>query len=100
VMGYALVDELAADAGFSNPTDRDEFSWSAQTNATLYEVVRAETADFSTTCTYFSTANSYYSDPNQPDPGVVYHYLVRALSPNAGSWGWNSAGIERVLSCP
>jgi hypothetical protein len=36
----------------------------------------------------------------QPSPGAIWHYLVRPLEPFPGSFGFDSAGVERIVSCP
>jgi hypothetical protein len=41
-----------------------------------------------------------FTDPEEPPPGKAFHYLVSPAAPHAGSWGKNSAGVERVVSCP
>ena len=38
-------------------------------------------------------------DPTLPAPGEILHYLVRAAAPNVGSWGQDSAGVERDPAC-
>lgn len=98
-MGYGLIDEITGPAGFFNPLDRDEYSWPAQPGASGYEVVAAETSDFSFGCYTITTADTFWSDPQQPGSGIVLHYLVRAVSPLLGSWGY-ALGVERTDICP
>jgi hypothetical protein len=98
--GAGLVDETGPESGFYNPADRDEYSWTDQAGATLYEVARSAAADFSVSCTIFTTAAPLLSDPELPAaPGDVFYYLNRALAPYAGSWGADSMLVERVVPC-
>jgi hypothetical protein len=39
-----------------------------------------------------------YSWP--PQPGATSYQVARAAAPHAGSWGTDSAGAVRVVSCP
>ena len=97
--GYGLVDEIEGNSGFHNPADTNEFSWTAQPQATSYEGRRSTEPDFSVGCTTVPITEPLWSDPEQPPPGVVFHYLVRAMTPSVGSWGADSAGNERVPAC-
>jgi hypothetical protein len=97
--GAGIVDEVAGVAAFRNPDDRDEFSWPAQPRATEYEVARSDSPDFGTGCVISTTNRLYWSDPDPPLQGNGFHYLVRGLQPNAGSWGKRSDGSERTV-CP
>lgn len=98
--GFGLVDEIGETTGFTNPADKDEYSWPAQTGAASYEVARSTSPDFGSSCVLFSASEAEYSDAARPAPGQVYFYLVRPLAPHAGSWGQDSAGEERFFSCP
>ena len=98
--GSGLVDEIAGNAGFHNPADKSEYSWPVQPGALSYEVARASSADFSTDCGTTVTTNSFVFATTEPPSGGVFYYLVRALTPNPGSWGANSADVERVNICP
>jgi hypothetical protein len=97
--GSGLVDEIVAQSGFRNLSDRNEFSWFAQPGGTAYEVARSDQPDFSAGCWLNTTSLNYWVDTEVPADGAVFHYLVRAVSPNAGSWGTNHLGVERA-SCP
>jgi hypothetical protein len=97
--GHGMLDEVAGIAAFRNPDDRNEFSWPAQPRATLYEVARSDSPDFTTGCITDTTNQLYWSDPETPLTGDAFHYLVRGLEPNAGSWGKRSDGTERTV-CP
>jgi hypothetical protein len=85
---------------YLNNGRKDQFSWPSQEGATLYEVARSTARDFSTGCTTFTTSDSFWNDPSSPSTGVCFHYLVRALTPNLGSWGSDSSGLERTGVCP
>ena len=97
--GFGLVDEVRGGASFRNQGERNELSWPAQPGAALYEIARSEQPDFASGCWLNSTDQTYWVDLEDPGVGVVFHYLVRALAPNVGSWGAGSSGIERSL-CP
>jgi len=94
--GAGLVDELAEDAVFAGP---DTLVWTAQPGATLYEVARADATDFGTGCVVFPASIPSLSDPTLPSVGTVLHYLIHSAAPNAGSWGRDSAGVERLVPC-
>jgi hypothetical protein len=97
--GYGLIDELSGTIGFFDPADKTELSWPAQAGATHYQVIRADTRDFSSGCTlYPQTANTFFVDAENPPEGG-FCYLVRATRPNQGSWGADGSGAERVLPC-
>jgi hypothetical protein len=98
--GYGVVDEISGSCGFFNPGDKNEFSWPAQEGATSYEVVRSSLPDLSGDCAAVTRTETYWSDAEDPAQNVCYHYLVRALTPHLGSWGQDSAGVERTNICP
>jgi len=98
--GSGIVDEISGSAGFTNPADLTQLCWPAQAGAAQYEVVRSTRSDFTAGCTRMTTSASCISDPAQPGAGTTFNYLVRALLPMAGSWGADSAGLERIVSCP
>lgn len=89
-------DELAGDAAFDGA---GLLAWTAQPGATGYEIARSDTPAFAAGCTVWTTADPSTTDAAVPAPGAVYHYLVRALAPNPGSWGVDSAGTERTVVC-
>ncbi len=95
--GFGLVDELQGLAGFRNASDKNELSWPAQPWASSYQIARSGVADFSSGCWLNDTQQLYFEDAEDPTPGILYHYLVRAFEPHSGSWGRNSAGVERVV---
>jgi hypothetical protein len=98
--GYGMVDDIEGNSGFNNLSDKTKYSWQAQPNATGYEVARSTYKNFSQNCTKFITSNTYINDSEIPAAGVTFYYLVRATAPNAGSWGQDSSGTERTVSCP
>jgi len=97
--GYGVIDEITGVCGFDNPGDKNEFSWTAQTGATSYEVARSADPQFSSGCTITTTSSIYWSDGDPVVSGVCHNYLVRVIAPNVGSWGENTAG-ERLGVCP
>jgi hypothetical protein len=98
--GHAIVDELSGLSGFFKPTDNTEYSWRAQSGATLYQVARGTSPDFSTGCSTFTSSTPFVNDSTLPSSiGGRLYYLVRSLSPFPGSWGANSAGVERGFTC-
>ena len=93
--GHGLTDETAAEAVFaagSPPT----YSWPAQAGATAYQVARADAPDFSAGCVIVPVTQPWWADPQTPAVGAAYYYLNRAASPQVGSWGANSAALERT----
>ena len=97
---YGIVDEISGLSGFFNPGDRGEYSWPPQLGATGYEVVRSEVADFSQDCTILDTLTPFLIDSDPLLEGALFYYLTRAVAPNIGSWGRDSAGNERDELCP
>ena len=76
-----------------------EYSWPAQAGATSYEVARASSPDFFTACETFTTTATSIVSGTVLLPGEISYHLVRALTPNPGSWGEDSSGVERTI-CP
>jgi Zn-dependent metalloprotease len=85
--GFGDVDELSGAAGFLTPNDKTRFSWATQANATSYQVARATAPAYTAGCTTFGSASTFIVDPTLPPAGEVFFYLVRPLTPFAGSWG-------------
>jgi hypothetical protein len=98
--GAGLVDEITGPAGFTNPLDPSAFCWPAQPGATQYEVVRSPQPDFTSGCVRTVTTATCVNDPALPPAGAGFSFLVRALAPLPGSWGADSAGLERTIACP
>jgi len=98
--GHGLIDEIEGESGFHGPGNREEYSWQAQPSATSYEVARFAEPANPVGCTTVTTAETFVIDPQEPLTGLIFHYLVRALEPFAGSWGQDSEGIERTNVCP
>ena len=97
--GYGVVDEISGTSGFSVPGDKNAFCWQAQAGATEYGVVRSPSPRFSGICPGTITTATCWSPPDDPAPGVVYYFLVRATAPYPGSWGQDSSGTERQVAC-
>jgi hypothetical protein len=98
-VGANSIDEISGLAGFYHPGDKTKFTWHPQVGATSYRVARSDRPDFAS-CTMIVTPLGTFTDPEEPPPGKAFHYLVSPAAPHAGSWGKNSAGVERVVSCP
>ncbi len=99
-IGFGLIDELEATTGFHDGADRDKFSWTSQAGATMYEVSRSGSSDFSGGCDLYTTSDTYLTDTDDPTAEAAFYYLVRAKTPFTGSWGADSEGVERSFSCP
>lgn len=95
----ALSSEGGFDLGFHNPLDDTELSWSEQPGATGYQLLRSPRTDFSAECVTFETPGLQQTDATEPLPGEALCYLVRALTPDPGSWGASSDGSVRAVSC-
>ncbi len=96
--GYGVVDELTAPIMFFN---KDILMWEQQLGATRYAVARASKADYSAGCTLFTLPNQVnsFNTTGLPLSGQIRFFLVRPIAPNVGSWGQNSAGVERNIPC-
>jgi hypothetical protein len=97
--GYGVIDEISGPSGFSTLGDKTRFSWDAQGSATSYDVVRSPTPDFSSGCTEFSSSQPFVIDAELPPDESRFYYLVRPSAPHVGSWGQNSDGTPRAVSC-
>jgi hypothetical protein len=98
--GYGVTDETSSESGFYNPDDKNEYSWPAQPGAIRYEVARADTADFSIGCTMFGPfPQTFLVDVEPVLAGEIRYYMNRSFIPNLGSWGQDSAGVERAVPC-
>jgi hypothetical protein len=103
-VGFGSIDEIAPDAGFRSAGSKTLYSWDRQTGATSYEVATAGVRvadDRQPRCWFVQTTNTTsVDDPTAPEAGVLRFYMVRASSPNPGSWGRQSDGQERqFLPC-
>ena len=95
-----VTDETSNDSGFHNPDDKNEYSWPAQEGALWYQVARGNTSDFSIGCTTFGPSPLTRLVDSEPlGLGEIRFYLNRALAPSTGSWGLDSAGLERIVPC-
>jgi hypothetical protein len=94
--GFGAADELGNIAF----TTESSFTWAPQPGATRYQIARADVADFTTGCTAFPlTGASSFNDAAAVPAGQVRYYLVRPRLPHAGSWGIDSSGAERSVTC-
>ena len=98
--GYGVPDEVGGVSGFRTASDRNEYSWDAQAGATGYEVRRSDDPTMPSPCAGVVTAATSWIDAASPAAGELYSYLVRSTAPNTGSWGADSAGVERTTVCP
>ena len=97
--GYGVIDEISGTSGFNDPINPQEFCWVPQAGAVSYQVVRSTQPGFTTDCALSTITSTCLVDPLVPPGGAGYYYMVRALSPNAGSWGQRSDGTEREGGC-
>ena len=97
--GYGIVDEISSPISMNSDTAR--IFWGGQAGATAYQLVRSTRADFVSGCASFSIppGTNNYTEPTLPPVGMVLHYLVRSTAPHVGSWGYNSARVERAVPC-
>jgi len=94
-----MASDGAYDLGFHDPADPTELSWNAQPGATQYQLLRATRPEFPDGCTTFETFELCQADATEPQPGELLYYLVRVLMPDPGSWGLDSNGSVRTVSC-
>ncbi len=97
--GFGLVDEISGLAGFTDPDKKFSFCWPAQEGATEYRRVRADDPLFLGSCVNELTDRHCVNDEELPQPTRAHYYLVAPIAPNRGSFGADSAGIERT-TCP
>ncbi len=97
--GFGVTDELSGVSGFATAGDSTLFSWTPQTGATSYDVLRSTTPDFSSGCTLFSSSEPLIVDTELPADGIGFNYLVRPSAPYIESWGQMSDGSERIGGC-
>jgi hypothetical protein len=96
--GFGVIDEL--DDSGSVAADKMTLSWSAQQNATSYQLARSTTPDFTSACSSWTATLPLFQDPEFPAQGTAFYYVARAAAPFPGSWGRTSLGTERTPSCP
>jgi hypothetical protein len=97
--GYGIVDETSGDSGFHDPADKAAYCWDPQEGATEYEVRRSDRPWMPSPCAGTTTADTCWSDAEEPTPGSAFYYLNRPTAPSVGSWGYDSAGAERQNVC-
>jgi hypothetical protein len=100
-LGHGLVDEIDGVCGFHNLVDADEFSCPLQPGATRYEVARSPHPEFPSWvgCLRIVSDAATWVDSDPVPEGTCFYYLVRSHEPHPGSWGADSAGIERTVTC-
>ena len=97
--GFGATDEMSGVSGFATAGNKTRYSWTPQSGATSYGVVRSTTRGFSSGCTPFTSAGTFITDTTSPAPGVAFYYLVRPNAPYKGSWGQRSDGSLRIGGC-
>jgi hypothetical protein len=90
--------QSSAAAGFCNPVNLNEFCWPADPGAVLYEAARSSFPWFAD-CIVIKTTETSWIDPTLLAPGRSLYYLERTFDPGPDSWGTDSLGNERMLSC-
>jgi M6 family metalloprotease-like protein len=93
------VDELAPSLRLSKVGGASTLSWDELPGALTYWVAVSDSPQFQS-CqgeAVFGTSHVVLDDPQ---PGETSFMLVRTDSPNNGSWGLRSDGLERVADCP
>ena len=99
-IGYGAIDEVSGISGFFDAEEPNRFSWPAQSGATLYEVARADSADFAEGCvTFLPTSEDSVVDVEPVPPSSIRYYLVHPLAPHSGSWGQDSTPEDRTVPC-
>ncbi|HKY31375.1 MAG TPA: FG-GAP-like repeat-containing protein [Candidatus Polarisedimenticolia bacterium] len=96
--GHGSTDEIGGSIVLEPGGD---VCWSDSSGAVGYEVARSTSPDF-VPCGILLPAGGAgpcVADPDVPPPGGIFYYLLRATSPHVGSWGQDSDGNERSLSC-
>ncbi len=98
--GFGVIDEVSGNSGFRTVGVKGNYSWDAQTGASMYLAARAGSPTFpAASCTQFPTSGTLWSNAVDPSPGQGFYYLVRADAPSRGSWGQKSGGVDRPVIC-
>src|SRR5262249_49586856 len=98
--GFGVIDEVSGNSGFRTAGMKGNYSWDAQTGASLYLAVRSTSPTFPAVgCTQFPTSGTLWSNATTPTAGQVFYYLVRADAPSRGSWGQKSLSVDRPVIC-
>jgi CSLREA domain-containing protein len=92
--------ETIGTSGFNDPLDKSVYAWPAQPGVTQYETRRSGTTGFAAPCLGITTTGTSWRDTEIPAPGSAFFYINRPFAPQLGTWGWNSAGVERTTACP
>ena len=95
-LGAGLVDELGT---LTVEADGETVSWRAQPGATQYELVRSASPTFGGNCLRVFSSMARAIDDVTPAPGATFFYLARPLAPFIGSFGADSDGVERPVTC-
>ncbi len=92
--------ETIGKSGFNDPLDDSLYSWPAQAGVTQYQTRRSGSPAFAAPCAGITTTGTSWRDIEIPAPGAAFFYMNRPTAPQLGTWGWNSAGVERTTACP
>jgi hypothetical protein len=65
-----------------------------------FGIARSTNPQFNADCFVTGRFVTFWSDTDPVAIGDCHYYLVRAGSPNLGSWGMDSTGTERTAVCP
>ena len=94
------------------PLDPDTYPGAAETNdgldnqcageagASQYQIARSPSPAFPSGCVVTRTSDGFWTDTEVPPIGTAFYNLSRAVAPHTGSWGADSAGVERSGICP
>jgi hypothetical protein len=96
--GHGVTDEISGPMTSPGAGGVD-FEWPPQEGATIYQVARSTSPDFTESCVTFLEFDTTLVDPTDPPPGADYYYMVRPIFPFLGSWGQDADGVERTVSC-
>ncbi len=96
--GFGLIDDISDSLSFPISSDKTHLFWTAQPDATGYQVIRANEPRALGDCTCVPASTADLLDSSIPTAGSAFFYIVRASSPSKGSWGTGSAG-ERAGGC-
>ncbi len=97
--GYGEVDELGTVLTLERYSGGGTLLlWSDPIGAASYEVVESPGDPlFNDGCARITLSDTAVLSVAVPEPGEVFHYLVRA---SQGSWGMRSDGLGRTVTCP
>ena len=98
-VGYGTSDEIAASLAFTSTRSAANVCWQGQLGATTYQITYSSVPTFSSACCVEVTSGTCWQDSLTPSVSSPLFYLARTLTPFAGSWGTDSAGLPRDVIC-